>query len=51
VNALAKIQSEESFDLILALSQDNHAKLHNDLSYAIGLLIDNGYPVARCMSA
>jgi ATP/ADP translocase len=49
VNALAKIQSEESFDLILALSQDNHAKLHNDLSYAIGLLIDNGYPVARCM--
>jgi HEAT repeat protein len=49
VNALAKMPSEESFDLILALSQGAHAKAHNDLSYAIGLLIDNGYQVARCM--
>jgi hypothetical protein len=49
VNALAKMQSEESFDLILALAQGAPAKMHNDLSNAICLLIDNGYPVSRCL--
>jgi HEAT repeat protein len=49
VNALAKMQSEESFDLILALARNAPAKMHNDLSNAICLLIDNGYPVLRCI--
>jgi hypothetical protein len=49
VNALAKVQSEESFDLILALGESAPAKMHNDLSVAIGLMIENGYPVSRCL--
>jgi hypothetical protein len=49
MNALAKMQSDTSFDLILTLAQDAHAKMNNDLSFSIGLLIDNGYPVSRCM--
>jgi len=49
VNALAKMQSEESFDLILSLSQGSHSKMQSDLSNAIGLMIDNGYPVSKCM--
>lgn len=49
VNALAKMQSEESFDLILSLCAGAHGKMLSDLSNAIGMMMDNGYPVVRCM--
>lgn len=49
VNGLAKMGGEEPFDVILSLSDGSHSKMHDDLSYAIGLLIDNGYPVTRCL--
>jgi hypothetical protein len=49
VIALAKMQSEQSFDLILSLSAGAHARALCDLYRGVELLVENGYPLSRCL--
>jgi HEAT repeat protein len=49
VMALAKLQCEDSFDMILGLTGDTNSKAHSDHCRAVELLVRNGYPLRRCL--